>query len=406
MGRKVFSILIFAVLFLLGIKIVFLSEHIDISYLENREMTTIQDVKESSFSDGSFQSALDNLLMDQWPERYTFVSLKKKTEYEFVNIFYKLLSNDMLLNPIGSGYVNQIGNSSVLTTSPLIYHEDWEQRISNRVTQINQLAKDYPDIQVGVYHPTQISEKDFFDEANGIESAGAYYESLFKELDVTYDQFDLNSFDEYTDYFYTTDHHWNHKGSYQGYRDIMTMFGFEDLILEPVDETYKNGLKFYGTYSSQTGFVTEGSPFGVYKFDLPEYTIENLDGEIEIENSNTFFDKEVLDEMDYHYNVAYRVGDGYTHIHSENTTGNSILIIGDSYAGPVLPLLTSVFDDIWLIYPTNYKALTGSDFNYDEFLENHDVSHLLIMYTIENYYLSDEWGDRYKDFDVIRKEGN
>ena len=76
MGRKVFSILIFAVLFLLGIKIVFLSEHIDISYLENREMTTIQDVKESSFSDGSFQSALDNLLMDQWPERYTFVSLK------------------------------------------------------------------------------------------------------------------------------------------------------------------------------------------------------------------------------------------------------------------------------------------------------------------------------------------
>ena len=116
--------------------------------------------------------------------------------------------------------------------------------------------------------------------------------------------------------------------------------------------------------------------------------------------------KEVLDEMDYHYNVAYRVGDGYTHIHSENTTGNSILIIGDSYAGPVLPLLTSVFEDIWLIYPTNYKALTGSDFNYDEFLENHDVSHLLIMYTIENYYLSDEWGDRYKDFDVIRKERN
>lgn len=406
MSKKIFCIGIFVILFLLGINIVFVSEQTDISYLENREMVTSEDLSETSFSDGSFQNTLNDLLMDQWPERYTLVYQKKKLEYEFVNVFYRLLNNDLLLNPIGSGYVNQIGNSSVLTTSPLLYHEEWAERIERRIEQINDLAKDYPELEIAVYHPTQISEKDFFDEANGIESAGAYYESLFNGLEVSYDQFDLDTFEQYTKYFYTTDHHWNHRGSYQGYMDIMTMFGFEDSILEPIDETDKDGLKFYGTYSSQTGFVTEGSPFCVYRFDLPEYTMENLNGEMEIENTNTFFDKEVTDEMDYHYNVAYRVGDGYTHIHSDSGTGNSILIIGDSYAGPILPLLTSAFDDIWLIYPTNYIALTRSQFNYDEFIETHKVSHLLIMYTIENYYTSDEWGDRYLDFDVIRKEEN
>lgn len=406
MGKKFFCVGIFAILFLLGVNILFISEHSDISYLENREMATSEDFAGTSVLDRSFQNTLNDVLMDQWPDRYSLVYQKKKIEYEFVNIFYKLLKNDMLLNPIGSGYVNQIGNSSVLTTSPLLYHEEWAERIVRRIAQINQLQEDYPDIDVAVYHPTQLSEKDFFDKANGIESAGAYYESLFAQLEVRYDQFDLDSFDQYTEYFYTTDHHWNHKGSYKGYVDIMTMYGFEDLILKPIDETDKNGLRFYGTYSSQTGFVTEGSLFSVYRFDLPEYTMENLNGEMEIENTNTFFDKEVNDEMDYHYNVAYKVGDGYTHIHSENGKENSILIIGDSYAGPVLPLLTSAFKDIWLIYPTNYIALTGNQFNYDEFIETHEVSHILIMYTIENYYTSDEWGERYLDFDVIRKVEN
>ena len=401
MLRKVYSVGILLAFFGLGLKILFFTEQQDISYIENRELLTNSDLINSSVTEADFQDKLDTVLMDQFPDRYSFVEQKNKVEYDFISSFYHLLDNDLLLNPIGSGYVNQIGNSQMLMTSPLLHHDEWSERISDRVSQINNLQQDYPDIDVYVYMPTQISQTDFFDEANGIDSAGAEYLQLFSGLEVPFDYFRINEFSDYPEYFYTTDHHWNNHGSYTGYVDMMNLMD-KDNILEPLDENCHDGLKFYGTYSSQSGYVTDGCDFCVYKFDLPEYTMEDLNGEKEVANTNTFFDSDIQQSKSYYYNDAYVVGDGYTHIHADND-GETLLVIGDSYAGPVLPLFTSEFSDIWLIYPTNYKALTGEDFNYDEFIRDNDVDNIMIMYTIENYYLSDEWGPRYLDFDVHRE---
>lgn len=404
MYKKIYAVLILSLFLVLGIYIVFIKEHEDISYIENRDYKTRYDLNIKNILNGEFQNNLDEVLMDQFPNRISLVEQKKKTEYNFLNIFYKMLRNPMLLNPIGDGYVNKIGNSDILMTSPLVYHKEWEERILRRIDQINKLQEDYPDIGIYVYKPTQIHETDFFDDANGIESAGELYGKLYDKLNVPYDAFKINEFDDYSEYFYTTDHHWNNRGSYLGYTEIINLMFDDEEILKPLDESCKNGLKFYGTYSSQSGFVTEGSDFCVYKFDLPSYRISDLNGEIEISNTNTFYDAEINQSLDYYYNIAYKVGDGYTHITSENIEKENILIIGDSYGGPILPLLAEHFYNIYFIYPTNYKALTGNDFNYDEFLDTHDIDKILFMYTIENYYLSDQWGDRYLDFDVIRKE--
>ena len=132
---------------------------------------------------------------------------------------------------------------------------------------------------------------------------------------------------------------------------------------------------------------------------------ENKFKNLHSENTNTFFDAIAHEEMDYHYNIAYKVGDGLTKIVNEDNAGKeSILIIGDSYAGPVLPLLAKDFYEITLIYPINYTSLTGYEFNYDAFIRENDVDKILFMYTIENYFYSDEWGDRYLAFDVVREE--
>ena len=91
-------------------------------------------------------------------------------------------------------------------------------------------------------------------------------------------------------------------------------------------------------------------------------------------------------------------------VNEANLGKESILIIGDSYAGPVLPLLAKDFYEITLIYPINYISLTGNVFNYDEFIRENDVDKILFMYTIENYFYADEWGERYLAFDVVREE--
>jgi len=399
--KKVFVIVILAFLFLTGIYVIF-KKQTSISYVENREYVTNQELLASDFSSGEFQANLDSLLADQIPDRFSFVMFKNKVEYQFVNLFYHFLKNPLLLNPIGDSNINQIGNSNILMTEPLKYNEEWENRIKARIDQINDFASDYPDLNVYVYHPTQISETSFLDEANGLTSAGLYYESLFKNLKVPYDQFDLNSFDDYPNYFYYSDHHWNNRGSYKGYVDIANLMGIEN-VLKPLAENCHDGLTFSGTYSSQSGFVTEAGPFCVYQFDLPDYSMDNLDGPMEISNTNTFFNAEIKQSLDYYYNIAYKVGDGYTHLHNDSGNGK-LLIIGDSYAGPILPLLINNYQDIYFVYPINYKSITKEDFIYDTFIEENDIDDLLIMYTIENYFTSDEWGPRYLDFDIKREE--
>lgn len=406
MWKKIYFCAVFGLLFCLGMGILFVVEQDEISWIENRDMATNQDLKLSDLKSGAFQKTLEDVLVDQFPSRYTFVTLKNKFEYLSSSAFQQGQDNELTLHPVGTDSVYQIGQSQLLTQGIMEYSETTASRIERRIEQMNQLQKDYPDIKMVVYKPTQLHETDLLAEANQIQAAGDAYSKIFKnKLELDYDEFVIDSLETYEECFYWTDHHWNHMGSYIGYTQIMKLlFGQDAEVLEPQDLSCENGLKFFGTFSSRTGYVTEGSPFCVYRFDLPEYKIYNLNGEMEVSNTNTFFDAEEHNEMDYHYNIAYKVGDGYTRIVNEANTGKeNLLIIGDSYAGPVLPLLAKDFHEITLIYPINYTSLTGSEFNYDQFLRENKVDKVLFMYTIENYFYADEWGERYLAFDVVRE---
>lgn len=403
--EKIFTLIVLLTLTLTSIYSLFVKEQETISYVENRTFKTNLDLHISDMLNGIFESNLETILSDQFYNRYSFVKNKNLVNYSFVNFLYQMIENPLVLNPVGDTYVNQIGSTQVLMSKPILYSDVINQRIIDRANQINKIASDYPEVEFFVYKPTQIQEKDFFDEANGIKSGGnTYEESLSTTLNVPYSSFRINSIEDYGNYFYTTDHHWNNRGSYKGYLDIMQMiFGNTVPPLVPIDETCKENLKFFGTYSSQSGFVNDGSPFCVFKFDLPEYMVYS-DGVLNEDpnDTNKFFDMTISEEMDYHYNRAYGLGNGFVHLETANDKNENILIIGDSYAGPILPLMTPQFDNIYFVYPINYKGIFKEEFMYDSFIKENNITKVLFMYTIENYFLSDEWGDRYVDFDVKR----
>ena len=54
----------------------------------------------------------------------------------------------------------------------------------------------------------------------------------------------IGSLEEYGRYFYTTDHHWNYRGSYAGYCQIVRMLlGEDEPVIEPA-ETVTFPVKF------------------------------------------------------------------------------------------------------------------------------------------------------------------
>lgn len=423
MRNKCFIILIMSFLIVIPIYMIFIKTPNEKSDIENRYLVTFEQLKGKSFLDKSFQSTLSDALIDQFIMRYRFNSIKKQVEILTANMLeplYLVDKTDLTLSFVPGTGVVKVGESNYLMNYVMDYKEEYEIQYRSRISQINQLQKDFPNIRVSVYKPTQIHEVSFFDEANNIESFGAYYNQLFIDnLDVNYGYLHIEDVKTYFDYFYSSDHHWNNRGSYQGYLDIMALLGIDELPVGIVDEVCNDQNIFNGTFSSRTSNAYPGSVMCAYQFkDLIETEVSSISNEYgyeelettilgntlywveQVENSNSFAmkNKEVLPEG-YYYNEAYPAYGPLSVFDTHQSDKKSILIIGDSYMGPVLPLLATHFNRIYAVNPSVYEELTKEKFDTYEFLREIEVDEVLIMYTIENYFHP----ERYGAFEIVRK---
>ncbi len=113
---------------------------------------------------------------------------------------------------------------------------------------------------------------------------------------------------------------------------------------------------------------------------------------------------DITDHMSNHYDDAYNMGSGLVEVQSNAERQENLLIIGDSYAPAMIPLLANHYNHIYVVTPIRYLQVFNEDFTYDDFTAENNIQNVLFMYVIENYYASDEWGDRYKVFDIHRSE--
>lgn len=383
-----------------------------VSLFENRNLAVKQQLEETSFSDSTFQNKLEDVLADQFVERQKIVQTKKKIDKLTAEVIYGINADDYLLTKLGDTNIYQLGSSDYMINGLLEMNPDYESRINNRIKQMNQLAKDYPDIDFYLYRPVQGHETALFDEANNVESYGTYYNDLFREkIDFSVAFLEIESLDAYKEMFYSSDHHWNYRGAYRGYVDIMTMMGKEGEILEPSSINSCNGYPFYGTFSTRTANMLDPDKYVMYEIDYDDVSLY-LNGEKVDESEDIYNPKYYLAHLDeysdpftYHYNYSYSgyAQEPYYQLVNESEEEN-ILVIGDSYATAIAHLLASSFKNSYFVNPTNYISNTGHYFNYDDFIENHEIDRVLYMYTIENYFAVDkEWGDIYKNFDVHRR---
>lgn len=60
-----------------------------------------------------------------------------------------------------------------------------------------------------------------------------FYNYISKLIDssIKSERLKINSFNDYSQLFYTTDHHWNYLGSYNGYLDIVNLLNLNNIIV-------------------------------------------------------------------------------------------------------------------------------------------------------------------------------
>ena len=408
--KKIYDLLISSILvlslFACGFYCVFIKKHDEVSLMENRNLTTIHDLESTSFFDGTFQSAFEQMIVDQFEGRNNLVSIKNQMDQSVTSAFVKLEEDSVKLTEVGDSERYLIGTSNYLVYYPMMYDANIEKKIIHRIEEMNELQEDYPQIEMYIYRPLQAQELSIFDEENQIETAGDYYNQLFEEyseLPVSF--LEIESLSDYQQMFYASDHHWNYSGSYQGYKDIMTLMDPEQEVLEPTGRVIREDVTFYGTHANFTGRVYGGDEMVVYTFDYEPYRIYSNGVEfVDNHNPNYYVSHDLIEPEGYQYFFAYTYYASSAVFVTENTEKENILVIGDSYMSPVAGLIASHYYQTYFIHPTDYLKDYGIRFNYDEFLKEHDIDKILFMYTIENYFYEDEWGATYKNFEIVRNE--
>ncbi len=319
-----FCILLFSLLFCLGITIFSLPDH-TFSDNENRMLKTKADLSHDVIS-GKFQNDLEDFLCDQFPCRDALVTWQTRLKYwtgrqdiggvyiAADRLFQKITDTDVSLKTIGE-------------------HVARYARMGKRANDIPVTAIPVP--SAGTVNSSQLPQ-----------GADMYrFDLVLKTVDENIQGTVIDLRKEFLDnptYFYKTDHHWTAAGAYRAYTawcyvHNITPFSLDDFTLADAPEA------FFGTLSSKApGIITAGD---IFQFPtVSPLTTVNADG-----NAIPFYDFDALTAKDK-YRFFLCGNHGITTI--ENPTcsnGNTIVIIKDSFANCMVPYLVPHYKTIVLI---------------------------------------------------------
>jgi len=218
------------------------------------------------------------------------------------------------------------------------------------------------------YIPYEPSTKDIFDDfVNGLSGDVAGVAWL-----------DIDTFEKRMERCFKTDHHWNARGAYQGYVDIINMMNKiipeigEPLPLKGVIE-FPN-VEYRGSGAGRTQTPIYYDAFEVMDIDLPkQHPSEKVTSKLN-DYLKGRYDIDKLGKNDYtgHYENFYNQPAVITY--PENNTGRTLLILGDSYSYWVTWLIGANFDKTFVHY-----TLYEQNLNYNKFIRDNGVTDVLLL---------------------------
>lgn len=374
-----FVIIVLLIIFGGLLNVIFNSD--EINYYENRTAYQMPKLNINKILKGEFQNEVELAFSDQLP----LATIMKKG-YNFIhNVTPNVIADLAFRNNCRNRYI-KLGDSTVSfgCNKNLVFYESYidyaKEAFDNRIDNINNaLAKTKVDTYI--YY----IEKDTDLNLATNEKTGVFdYLKDNINSDNIYN-FEINNFDEFSEYFYKTDHHWNYKGSYKAYTELVNILT-DDNPLMPVSEECIND-NFSGSKANFSGaryFYKE--QFCAYKFEYSNYTMT-------INGNNGIYGNE-----EYHFNnknaeVSYASfyggDDGEIIIDNNNVAKPNILVIGESYDNAILKLLASHFNKTYSIDLRNYERVMGKKFEYTKYLEENNIEKVLLIGNIDYFKMQE-----------------
>ncbi len=179
--------------------------------------------------------------------------------------------------------------------------------------------------------------------------------------------------------YYRTDHHWTTLGAYYAYVELCTSLGFEATKYEDFTKTVLSD-EFYGTLASKVNIKTE--PDVLYTLDSDfSLTVNYNNGE---KIADTIYELSHL-ETKSKYSVFLNENQPMVEINTENKNGRTLLLIKDSYAHCMVPMLASNYENILILDLRGAKGGIVSNFipMFEE--KGYSIDDIVVLYNAENF---------------------
>ena len=362
----------------------------ELSETENRALTAFPDLTLQGFTEKTFQDDLENALGDRLLGSEEIRSAVRDGEAAILEWEQALLYR---LNPrlkdgyvqIAEGYYAYDGDEHRIVEKPLAYSQPAEE-LAAFAREINGL----PGVRKYLYF-IENSRSVNFDRP---EENGKAYEWVcsFFRLDGRA-EFAVPDYETYCRYFYQTDHHWNHLGSYRGYTEIVSMLKPGDPPVAPAGET-ETTVVFNGSYARQTKSLRATEHFAVYDFALDRHAV-TINGKRGTYGRLNAYIKGKYNDADLTNHYANCYGGEYGEIvydfgdHGRGT----LLLISSSYSNPINALIASHFDQTYVIDLRYYEEYAGHPFRPAPYAAEHGVDTVLLLGDIQMFDEIGKGGD-------------
>ena len=360
-GRLLFVLLVTLCLFAGFLKTVLAPA--EINYYENRPAARAEAPSLSGFLDSGFQDSLEAALSDQ----IFGAPLLKKA--------YNDVSSALLLGPLRRmtarhpdrffRYRTVLLNRDAILWQPL--------DLARHLPDFTAAAQGYgrvfaADPQLDVFF-FFIETDSLIDFATGEELP--LYDCVRELMGLPEDhcaRFMPEDYEQYRELFYRTDHHWNNRGSYRAYCEILRLLGCPDAPLQPLGE-YTLG-PMTGSKAEQAGLTEMSEMVTVYRFAYPPL------------GTNYGHEDEMLSRpagSGFSYGTFYGGDAGLIVFDTGDERREDLLVIGDSYDNAILKLLASHCRRTWAVDLRNYESEVGEAFRFGAFVREHGVDRVLLV---------------------------
>ncbi len=358
------------------------------SNTENRNLSRFSVFNVKDFLNGSFQDNFENALSDQFPfsEKIRIIYGSAMANMPDYGISKMICSNHYTALPNDTSNRFRLYNCGDYILRPVeLPNEGQAKVLEQNISKFNRINEIIP----AYYYIINTSATYDFEKN---ERAIDYEDILSEKMKGNYKIASLkyDSYEEYKNYFYKTDHRWNYKGSYQGFLDIADMFGIKN-PMEPVG-TFTNNEYFFGTSARSLRKFDGVEDFTIYAFNIPEhYTVINA---VSHESYNHIDD---YINHNYEYSSGYRF---YANIYGNdcgeilfdfnNPKKDNLLMIVDSFSNPINELIAQYFNKTYVVDLRRYKKYMNKDFALSSYLKEKKIDKILLIMSSEYFLLDDD----------------